>query len=95
MLEKQVEAHLVKLVQARGGECLKWSSPSNRGVPDRIVILQGGLIGFVEVKAPGKKPSGLQEHWLTRLGELGFPAFVLDKKEDVEKILEKIVSFYL
>lgn len=92
MLEKIVEAHLVKIVRGQGGECVKWSSPSNRGVPDRIVLMPGGHIGFVECKAPGKKPSDLQIHWITRLNEMGFPAMILDKKEDVEKILQKIVS---
>ena len=95
MLEKVVEKHLVKCVQGRGGECLKWSSPSNRGVPDRIVILPGGHIGFVECKAPGRKPSALQAFWMERLRELGFWAGGLDDKADAEKILEEIVRFHL
>ena len=33
----------------------KFVSPGNAGVPDRVVILQGGKSGFVELKRPGEK----------------------------------------
>lgn len=60
MLEKTIEAYLVKRMKEIGGECYKWSSPGNRGVPDRICIFPNGLVLFVEVKKPGQEPSKLQ-----------------------------------
>lgn len=54
MRESDIERYLRKQVEANGGKCWKWVSPGRRGVPDRIVIMPGGVIAFVELKAPGK-----------------------------------------
>lgn len=52
MLEKRIESAFVKATQQRGGLCLKFTSPSMTGVPDRLVLLPEGHMGFVEMKAP-------------------------------------------
>ena len=49
--EKSIEQKLVKAVKARGGICPKLVSPGFDGMPDRIVLLPHGRMGFVEVKA--------------------------------------------
>jgi hypothetical protein len=76
--ERDVEKKLIKSIEQAGGLCLKFVSPGNAGVPDRIVLLPGGKIRFVEVKAPGKKPTRLQEWWIARLQALGFEAEWVD-----------------
>ena len=53
MRENEIEAKLVKAVKDVGGVCWKFTSPGTAGVPDRIVLMPSGRIGFVEVKAPG------------------------------------------
>lgn len=55
--EKSIEQKLVKAAKARGGICPKLVSPGFDGMPDRIVLLPHGRLGFVEVKAPGEKPA--------------------------------------
>lgn len=55
MREKEVEAALVKAAKKRNGVALKFVSPGLSGVPDRLVLLPDGKIGFIELKAPGKK----------------------------------------
>lgn len=60
MREKTIEQHLVKAVKNSGGIAPKLVSPGFDGMPDRLVLLPGGKIGFVEVKAPGKEPRPLQ-----------------------------------
>ena len=60
MLEKAVEAALVRRVKVLGGLCEKFVSPGRRSVPDRLVTLPGGRIIFVEIKAPGGKPTPQQ-----------------------------------
>lgn len=90
MREKVIEKKLVQAVKASGGIAPKLVSPGFDGMPDRIVLLPDGHIGFVEVKAPGKKPRPLQlsRHGLLR--RLGFRAYVLDDEQQIEKILMEI-----
>ncbi len=90
MREKVVEAKLVEQTKAAGGICPKFVSPGFDGMPDRIVLLPGGHMGFVEVKAPGKKPRPLQISRHKLLQRLGFPVYVLDRPEQIPEILEKI-----
>ena len=87
MREKQMEQRLVKAAKASGGICPKLVSPGMDGMPDRLVLMPGGKIGFVEVKAPGKKLRPLQELRLRQLRRLGFKAYVLDGAEQIESIL--------
>lgn len=72
MREKEVEKKLVQAVKQRGGICPKWVSPGFDGMPDRMVLLPKGKIGFVEVKAPGEKPRPLQKARHGMLQRLGF-----------------------
>ena len=72
MREKQIEQHLVRVVKSQGGICPKLISPGFDGMPDRMVLLPGGRIGFVEVKAPGQKPRPLQTRRHGQLTALGF-----------------------
>jgi len=61
MLEKNIEAHLVKRVKEIGGIAYKFVSPAHRGVADRVVCLPNGVVWFVELKAPGGRLSPLQK----------------------------------
>lgn len=90
MREKTIEQHLVKAVKNSGGIAPKLVSPGFDGMPDRLVLLPGGKIGFVEVKAPGKEPRLLQvaRHGLLR--RLGFKVYVLDDPEQIGGILDEI-----
>lgn len=83
MLEKDIENALVKRVKSLGGKCEKFTSPGRRSVPDRIVTLPGNIIIFVELKAPGKKPTDkqLKDH-AERLA-LGCDVRVIDSLEQV------------
>lgn len=90
MREKTIEQRLVKAVKNGGGIAPKLVSPGFDGMPDRLVLLPGGKIGFVEVKAPGKEPRPLQvaRHGLLR--RLGFKVYVLDAPEQIGGILDEI-----
>lgn len=84
MLEKHIEAHLVARVKAMGGIAYKFTSPQRRSVPDRLVLLPGGGVYFVELKAPGKKPTEMQTREHEKLRALGFVVHVIDSKETVD-----------
>ena len=73
MRENRVEEALRKKVIAAGGLCLKFVSPGQRGVPDRLCIMPHGVVAFAELKAPGKHidPDGLQAYWQGQLQRFG------------------------
>lgn len=88
MREKEVESYLREQVKKQGGRALKFVSPGNAGVPDRLVILPGGKVLFVELKGDGGRLSPLQNYWLNVLNALGVAAFVCWSREDVDNLLE-------
>ena len=90
MREKITEQKLTKAVKNMGGIAPKFVSPGFDGMPDRIVLLPGGHMGFVEVKAPGMKPRPLQLARLEMLRNLGFKVYVLDHKSRIGEILDEI-----
>ena len=90
MREKQIEQKLVRATKNMGGIAPKFVSPGFDGMPDRIVLLPGGHIGFVEVKAPGEKPRPLQLSRHGMLRKLGFRVFILDDEQQIGGILDEI-----
>lgn len=92
MREKQIEQKLVQAAKDMGGIAPKFVSPSFDGMPDRIVLLPGGHIGFVEVKAPGEKPLPLQLSRHRLLRRLGFKVYVLDNTEQIGGIIDEILA---
>lgn len=88
MREKVIEQYLRDQVKALGGKAYKFVSPGNAGVPDRLVLLPGGVAAFVELKAPGKKPTDLQEAQQKRISNLGFRVFTLDSKQGVDDFIK-------
>lgn len=90
MREKYIEQKLVKAAKNIGGIAPKLISPSFDGMPDRIVLLPLGSIGFVEVKAPGQKPRPLQLARHELLRRLGFKVYVLDDERQIGGILDEI-----
>ena len=90
MREKIIEQHLVKAVKNSGGIAPKLVCPGFDGMPDRLVLLPRGKIGFVEVKAPGKEPRPLQVARHELLRRLGFKVYVLDDPEQIGGILDEI-----
>ena len=90
MREKTVEQKLVKAVKNRGGICPKLVCPGFDGMPDRLVLLPDGNVGFVEVKAPGQKPRPLQVSRHKLLMSLGFQVFTLDDITAIPRTLDEI-----
>ena len=90
MLEKELEQKLVRAVKKQGGLCWKLTSPGTVGVPDRLVLMKGGKMAFVEVKRPGEHLRPIQERRKAQLEELGFKVFVLDDIEKIGEILNGI-----
>jgi hypothetical protein len=86
MREKQIEAALVRQVRAAGGLALKLISPGWAGIPDRLILLTGGRLLFVEVKAPGQKPRPLQLKRAAQLQALGFRVITVAATEAIQEV---------
>ena len=92
MREKLIEKKLVLAVKAAGGIALKFVSPGCVGLPDRLVLLPGQRMAFVEVKAMEcrPRPSQVRRHGMLR--HLGFLVYVLDDEGQVPSMLREIME---
>jgi hypothetical protein len=84
--EKKLERRCTDLAKAHDWYTRKWASPSHRGVPDRLFLKDGNWIA-VEFKAPGNKPTGLQEYELMLIRDSGGRAMWCDNVDDFKKLL--------
>ena len=85
--EAKTENALVRAVLRLGGIAYKFTSPGRRGVPDRLVVLPGGRVMFVEVKAPNGRLSKLQEVEIARLRGLGARVAVIWSTDEISGVL--------
>lgn len=88
--EKKIEQKLCSEVKKRGGMAVKFVSPGLDGVPDRLVLFQGGVSAFVELKAPGRKMRPLQERRKRQLEALGFKVYAVGNSAMIGGILDEI-----
>lgn len=90
--EKSIEQALTKEVKKRGGLALKFISPGMIGVPDRLILMKGGKLAFIELKAPKKKMRPLQIKRKRQLEVLGFLVYCIDNKEQIGGVLDEICA---
>lgn len=94
-LEKDIERKLRRIVERHRGLCLKWVCPGWSGVPDRIVLMPGGRIYFVETKRPKNGVlSALQKKWREWLTGLGFSYRVIWNETDLAFFIQHIDDTY-
>lgn len=87
-LEKDIEKKLRDAIKKRRGFCLKWVCPGWSGVPDRLVLLPGGRIIFVETKRPKDgRVARLQEWWHNQLRGMGFQVYVVFTEGELATLL--------
>ena len=90
LYERTIEQELAARTKTMGGIAPKFTSPGFDGMPDRLVLLPGGRMGFVELKAPGKKQRALQMARHKLLRRLGFKVYVIDEINQIDGVLEEI-----
>lgn len=88
--EKVIERKLVESIKAQGGLCIKLLCDQFMGLPDRMCLLPGRKIVFVEVKTTGQKPRKIQVYVHNQLKALGFRVEVIDSIEGVNRLIEQI-----
>lgn len=90
-MENKVEAALCKAVALRGGMAVKMSVPGVKGAPDRLVILPGPIMFFVETKRPrGGVMLQHQIKWADRLAKLGVVVAVVKEIDEIDRLLDGI-----
>lgn len=80
-----------KLNQTKKVWVIKLLSAFIKGLPDRMILCQGGYVGFAEIKTTGKKPTKMQTYIHEKLRALGFTVFVIDDLES----RDIAISFFL
>lgn len=78
MRESIIERDLVAKVKKAGGQCIKIAKLRN--YPDRLVLMPGAKMCFVETKATGKKARAGQARAHAVLWAMGFPVVIIDSK---------------
>jgi len=92
--EKKIEKQLRLGVEKLGGLCLKFPEVFFAGIPDRLCILPGGLVFFVETKGEGGKLSPRQLVVARKLESLGVRCYVANSSEMVEALLSSLSDLY-
>lgn len=90
MNEKLIERKLHDEVKKLGGLAVKVTSPAFTGLPDRMVLMPGGRIWYVELKSTGEKQSARQKFVTYQLRNLGFDVSVIDDEPELDEFLNHI-----
>jgi hypothetical protein len=80
-------------VKALGGIALKFFVLSFTGMPDRLVLMPGAHVWFVEMKDTGKKLSPRQEWCRKTLIKLGFSVHRIDSNELLDEFISVLRLF--
>lgn len=92
MRESQIEARLVQGVKAKGGMCMKFTSPGLPGVPDRIVLTPAGRVYFVELKTEIGRLASIQKWVIGELQKRGAEVRVIKGPEAVKDFLKEVFA---
>ena len=92
-LERDVESYLGKSVRRLGGRCVKFIPDEENGMPDRIVMLPGGVLIWVELKnGETEQARRLQNLQHKRLRDLGQRVEVVHTKAAVDELMREYMK---
>lgn len=92
--EKVFERTMSKYVESKGGMAVKLLSQFINGLPDRMYLLPGGIVIFVEFKSTGCKPRPIQRVILDRIAALDFNVRVVSNPDEYND-LKELIDFYV
>lgn len=88
--EKVIERKLAEQIKSLGGISIKLLSDYITGLPDRLCLLPGSKIVFVELKSTGQKPRKSQLFWHDKLRKLGFRVEVIDSLSGLNDFINSL-----
>lgn len=92
MTEKDIERFLVNGVKKLGGVAYKFVSPGNAGVPDRLIVMPGGRVYFVELKTDTGQATTLQKRQMERLRRMGCDVNLVRGLDGIKNLLARITA---
>ncbi|MBQ8133366.1 MAG: VRR-NUC domain-containing protein [Lachnospiraceae bacterium] len=92
MIESQIERRLVDGVKKLGGLCMKFVSPGNPGVPDRIILTKTGKVIFVELKADWGRLEKIQKYRIDEMQKRNADVRVVKGLDEVKELLEELAN---
>ena len=92
MMESKIERYFGAKITEKRGLFIKFTSPTMAGLPDRLLLLPGGKVIFIEFKAPGEVMRPQQLVRKKKLESLGFEVYCIESKETADIILERIFN---
>lgn len=90
--EKVIERTLVENIKKLNGMCIKLLCYNIIGLPDRLCLLPGGQIFFVELKTTGKKPRKIQNYLHDKIRALGFKVYIIDTVVGAHELCAEYVN---
>lgn len=88
--EREVERHLVQEMAKLGIECIKWVPDQLPGMPDRLCLLPGGMVLWIELKTKGGRLSEIQKYRHQWLRSQGHEVKVIWSSEQVDELIESM-----
>lgn len=91
--ERDVENYFVTKLKQKDFECIKFIPDGRIGMPDRLVLLPGGRVLWVELKTEGGKLSVIQGYRHKELELIGHVVKVVWTKEQADELVEWIEEY--
>lgn len=92
LLEKNIETQITKYAKVKGFLTYKFTSMSNRGVPDRIFISPFGDIFFIEFKRANNNLTPLQQNVINKMTNNKCEVYLVDNISSGIKIIDKYIN---
>lgn len=93
--EKDLERRLNREIKQMGGKSVKVYNPWDVGFPDRMLLMPGGRVVFVELKSTGERPRAIQRVKHEELRALGYEVRVIDRNKQIDKLLDDLQTPYI
>jgi len=91
-LEKVIEHQVCDFARKLGCYAKKFTSPSSRSVPDRILITPHGVTFFIEFKRRGEVSTPAQHIEQEKIRAHGVKVFVVDNVLDGRNVVSAMVD---
>lgn len=87
-LESAIEHRVCDYAKSLRVLSYKFTSPARRSVPDRLFIVPGGRMFFIEFKRKGQSPTAAQAVEIARIRNQGGAVYVVDNVEQGKKVID-------